>query len=416
MSTYIRRRPDPSDRLSGNRWALLAIAFHLFVVVTRLSDALPGWQIAKVTLLLATALALQLPITIAHHHGFSRRQARHRIVRAVSSVNHHQHLALPDVPPHNVYVPPASLVLHVVDLLHQDSGRRRLHHLGVDDLVSSLAWVYLAAPPGVNVTGDVRPQLISPSFSAWVSSSGLGNALFAKGWQRWVAIGVIVTTLLGIVKTGSRAGFITLAAVGLYVLWRYRSRALVPGLLSIAAIALLVRVYAPADYWDRMSTIFSDNIQRTSQSTTPAVSTPLAGPCGWPALKLILSNPILGVGAGAYEVGEGLSHQGTGKWSAAHNSFIQVGAELGVPGLVAFVWFVARGFTNSRHAARAMRRRQLWPRYQWLPEALTLSLLAYVVAGFSLSQGYSIMLYTLLAVATALRAMAEEHHRTGPTV
>ena len=54
------------------------------------------------------------------------------------------------------------------------------------------------------------------------------------------ALGVIVTTLLGIVKTGSRAGFITLAVVGLYVLWRYRSRALVPGLLSIAAIALLV--------------------------------------------------------------------------------------------------------------------------------------------------------------------------------
>ena len=130
-------------------------------------------------------------------------------------------------------------------------------------------------------------------------------------------------------------------------------------------------------------------------------------------LKLLLSNPILGVGAGAYEIGEGLSHQGAGKWSAAHNSFIQVGAELGLPGLVAFVWFVARGFTNSRHAARAMRRRQLWPRYQWLPEALTLSLLAYVVAGFSLSQGYSIMLYTLLAVATALRAMADRASSDG---
>ena len=61
MSTYIRRRPDRSDRLSGNRWALLALAFHLFVVVTRLSDALPGLQIAKVTLLLATALALHSP-------------------------------------------------------------------------------------------------------------------------------------------------------------------------------------------------------------------------------------------------------------------------------------------------------------------------------------------------------------------
>ena len=412
MSTYIRRRPDPPDRLSGNRWALLALAFHLFVVVTRLSDALPGLQIAKVTLLLATALALHSP-------------SRSRITMASPDVRLGIALfalsvlsIITSVWPSLTYrhITSTSLLLAWCFILLisciKTPGDAAFITWALMISVSSLAWVYLAAPPGTAITETYDRNDIAFVLSMGLCI-GLGNTLFAKGWQRWVAIAVIVTTLLGIVKTGSRAGFVTLAAVGLYVLWRYRSRALVPGLLSIAAIALLVGVFAQAGYWDRMSTMFPGS-QSEDVAGYDAGGLYAARWTVWvTGLKLLLSNPILGVGAGAYEIGEGLSHQGVGKWSAAHNSFIQVGAELGVPGLVAFVWFVARGFTNSRHAARAMRRRQLWPRYQWLPEALTLSLLAYVVAGFSLSQGYSIMLYTLLAVATALRVMAERASSDG---
>ena len=365
---------------------------------------LPGWQIAKVTLLLATALALHSPsrsrITMASP------DVRLGIALFALSVLSIITSTWPSITYRHITSTSLLLIWCFILLISciKTPGDAAFITWALMISLSSLAWVYLAAPPGANVTETYDRNDIAFVLSMGLFI-GLGNALFAKGWQRWVAIGVIVTTLLGIVKTGSRAGFVTLAAVGLYVLWRYRSRALVPGLLSIAAIALLVRVYAPADYWDRMSTIFSDEQsvrERHRVRRRRSLRRSLDRVGGRLEAYAVL-NPILGVGAGAYEVGEGLSHQGTGKWSAAHNSFIQVGAELGVPGLVAFVWFVARGFTNSRHAARAMRRRQLWPRYQWLPEALTLSLLAYVVAGFSLSQGYSIMLYTLLAVATALR-------------
>ncbi len=412
MSTYIRRRPDPSDRLSGNRWALLAIAFHLFVVVTRLSDALPGWQVAKVTLLLATALALHSPsrsrITMA--------STEVRLVIALFALSVLSLITSAWPSQTFNYITSTSILLTWCFILLvsciKTPADAALITWALMISLSSLAWVYLAAPPGVNVTNTYDRNDLAFVFSMGLFA-GLGNMLFAKGWQRWAALGVIVTTLLGVVKTASRAGFVTLAVVGLYALWRYRSRALVPGLLSIAAIALVVGVYAPADYWDRMSTIYSD-APSENVSDYDAGGLYAARWTVWVGgLKLLLFNPILGVGAGAYEVAEGLSHQGVGRWGASHNSFIQVAVELGLPGLVAFVWFVARGFTNYRHAARAMRRRQLWPRYQWLPEALTLSLLAYVVAGLSLSQGYSIMLYTLLAVATALRAVAERASSDG---
>ena len=158
MSTYIRRRPDPSDRLSGNRWALLAIAFHLFVVVTRLSDALPGWQIAKVTLLLATALALHSP-------SRSRITMASTDVRLVIALFALSVLSLiTSAWPSQTFTHITStslllsLVLHLVGLLHQDSGRRRPHHLGVDDLAFEPGMGLSRRPAWRQRHEYVRPQ------------------------------------------------------------------------------------------------------------------------------------------------------------------------------------------------------------------------------------------------------------------
>ena len=56
----------------------------------------------------------------------------------------------------------------------------------------------------------------------------------------------------------------------------------------------------------------------------------------------MFEHPLTGVGIHAFPIAEGDSglkeDEGFGvKYSAAHNSFIQVGAELGFPGLLAFI-------------------------------------------------------------------------------
>ena len=43
------------------------------------------------------------------------------------------------------------------------------------------------------------------------------------------------------------------------------------------------------------------------------------------------------------------------RWSAAHNSFIQVGAELGIPGLVLFLGIIASAFGALRRSGHRAR-------------------------------------------------------------
>ena len=87
------------------------------------------------------------------------------------------------------------------------------------------------------------------------------------------------------------------------------------------------------------------------------------------------------------------------RWNAAHNSFVQIGAEVGIPGLVLFVLLIAGGFAALRAVART-RPSPACPIQ--LTQTLTASLIGFVVGGFFLSLAYSEMLYTLVALAVGL--------------
>ena len=96
------------------------------------------------------------------------------------------------------------------------------------------------------------------------------------------------------------------------------------------------------------------------------------------------------------------------RWNAPHNSFIQVGAELGVPGLVLFVGMIASTFVALR---RLVRRRpapiEASPASRALIQALTASLIGFVVGAFFLSLAYSEILYTLVALTVGLQKVEQ---------
>jgi O-antigen ligase len=87
------------------------------------------------------------------------------------------------------------------------------------------------------------------------------------------------------------------------------------------------------------------------------------------------------------------------RWNAAHNSYIQVGAELGIPGLLMFVSMIATAFA----ALRRSTRQGVSSQGQELAQALSAALVGFVVGAIFLSLAYSEILFTLLALAVALR-------------
>jgi O-antigen ligase len=67
-------------------------------------------------------------------------------------------------------------------------------------------------------------------------------------------------------------------------------------------------------------------------------------------MKYAISNPILGVGVGCFSEAEGasLTEAGLhGKWSNAHNAYVQAFAELGLPGGVLFVTLIVLSLRSA---------------------------------------------------------------------
>ena len=216
------------------------------------------------------------------------------------------------------------------------------------------------------------------------------------------ALGLVVLTL-GFVWSGSRGGFIALGAVALFIVFRYSAIPL-RWRLSATALVVLVLVGTASDqYWQQMETITSDTDYNHTSETGRL-------PIWSRGIGYMTANPFLGVGPDNFPTAEGTlsplaerQQYGIGvRWNAAHNSFVQIGAETGLPGLTLFVAVIASAFLALRRAGRVEMTRATGESRPPLTPALTASLIGFVVGAFFLSLAYSEMLYTLVALAVGL--------------
>jgi len=224
-----------------------------------------------------------------------------------------------------------------------------------------------------------------------------------------VSLGVLMLSFL---RCGSRGGLIALAVVVLFVVTRYRAIAL-KHRVAVAVLATIVTLgAASSQYWAEVGSIGSTTDYNLTEDSGRLQI--------WQrGVGYMLTHPLLGVGPNNFSTAEGrlspfAERAEVGlpvKWNAPHNSFVQVGAELGIPGLLLFVTMLASAFA----ALRAMNRRaRTSPDSEMaLSQPLTASLLGFVVGGFFLSLAYSEMLYTLLAFVVALQKIHRDLSGTG---
>jgi O-antigen ligase len=239
---------------------------------------------------------------------------------------------------------------------------------------------------------------------------GLYLALRSRGLaRRALAIAALPSFATVIVWTGSRGGLLALGAVMLLVLATWKFISLRWRLLGVAVAVVVFLGSANASYWQVASTILDPSEDYNVTSVNGRVQVWKRG------LGYMIDNPVLGVGLNAFPSAEGRLSEvarnlppGQGfKWSAAHNSFVQVGAELGVPGLL---MFCALAWQLIRLAARLSRPRPgppiLAPPGPALAGLLVPTFAGFYVAAFFLSQAYSSVLYFLAALVLGLYRLA----------
>ncbi len=220
--------------------------------------------------------------------------------------------------------------------------------------------------------------------------------------------------LVAFVWSGSRGGLLALLATIAFLLSRYTAVRAKWRVLGAALIVAALTTVASAKYWTQMTTLLHPHEDYNLTSEVGREKTWRRG------IGYMLAHPLFGLGADNFAEAEGtisprasLHQYGIGvRWNAPHNSFVQVGAELGVPGLVLLLavigsaWALLRRVGRS-HAASDVKQRG--PPH--LAQALMASLLGFVVGAFFLSLAYSDMLYALLALAVALAKVSSLDER-----
>ena len=209
---------------------------------------------------------------------------------------------------------------------------------------------------------------------------------------------------IAFVYSGSRGGFLALLAVGAFVVLRFTGIPLRWRVMATTLVAVVVLGTASQQYWQQMGTIASDaDYNRTGETGRLQI---------WSrGIGYMLDHPLLGVGPENFGAAEGMlsphakrQQYGIGvRWSAAHNSFVQIGAELGLPGLAFYLALLGGTFGALRRSVRLRRSATGGDaRDVELTQALMAALLGFVVGSFFLSLAYSEMLYTLIALSAAM--------------
>lgn len=232
--------------------------------------------------------------------------------------------------------------------------------------------------------------------------------------RRAVAAGAALLILIGIVLTHSRGAF--LALVGLFVFAvilgfvRLRSFLIVTVLLAIS-----VPVVAP-NYFQRVQTIagiqglFSEESTAQPDRVTLGRLTEMLA-----ALSVFRDHPLLGVGPGQYAPFYSVEYQRDpeialrhiNKPRRAHNLFVEIAAETGLLGLIAFVAIFVTILRQLLAFRRYFRYRN--PGLAATATALALSIVGYLGTSVFLHLAYERYYWMLLGLAGAALHIFRNH-------
>lgn len=202
---------------------------------------------------------------------------------------------------------------------------------------------------------------------------------------------VAVTQVIAIVSTFSRGGFVALcvlAVVGLARRWHQGQHSTTA--LAAIALAAALPLCAPT-YWRHLTTIAATRADPTG-SAQERIRDMKA------TTAVVARSPVLGAGIGMNVLA--LNAERGSSWRQVHNVYLQLAADLGVPGLILFVWLFRccwRATTITCTGATGGLRR--------LARGIRGGLLAFGVAALFHPVAYHFYFYTLAGMAVAARAV-----------
>ena len=246
---------------------------------------------------------------------------------------------------------------------------------------------------------------------------GLPFALlaFQVARNRTARVGALAVMLgigAALAKSGSRGGFLGTVAVGVTLLFVMSGVSVVRRVAFLGVVALALVQAAPPGYWNQMRTLLK-----------PSQDYNWSAPDGrrelWKrGFSYMFAYPVFGVGIGNFGRAEGTislkarrAPVGQGiRWTAPHNTFVQVGAELGITGLVLYSSLVFGGivamFRLRRRIPPEWRTGSPQERFLYLaPPYFATAMVGFAVSGAFVSHAFMDHFYILVCMMAALSGL-----------
>ena len=264
---------------------------------------------------------------------------------------------------------------------------------------------------GVRIAGIVggvfeNPNDLATSLNILIPLA-LALALLSRGVARAAYFACASILSAAVVLTFSRGGFLGLVVMACMLLWKVGRRHAMATILAAILMFGAFLVAMPTGYSARITSIFEGENDPTG--SVQARSDLLER-----AAYLAATHTIVGLGMGnfhIYSIGE----------QKAHNSYLEITAELGVAGLIAYLIMLVAPLRSLRKIERdSIGRPSALESYSsedrgqetyYLSVAFQASIIAYMVCSFFGSIQYLWFVYYPLAYAVSLRRIhrAESH-------
>lgn len=216
-------------------------------------------------------------------------------------------------------------------------------------------------------------------------------AITSKGAVRfWYSLCAAIIAM-GAIITFSRGGFLGLVSMGGVLLWKLgRGKRVTTALAALVLVAAFMCVM-PSGYSDRLFTILHPQTDKTNSAQERQMILQRG-------LEVALHHPIIGIGlANFYE------YSPNGK--VAHNSYIEIAAELGWIGLLAYLTFLIAPLRLLRRIERGtVDADQVSGREAYyFSVGLQAVMIAFMVCSFFASSQYFWHPYYIVGYSIALR-------------
>lgn len=223
---------------------------------------------------------------------------------------------------------------------------------------------------------------------------------------RWVAGAVLFTSPITIALTGSRGALIGFALVAPMMVMSLHKIPVVRRVSILAGMGIVLVFAAPAGYWAQMETTFNAEEDYNYSSDYGRI------PIAKRGLYYMSRYPIFGLGVRNFPRAEGtispIAEQRAAMglslmWVSPHNTFVQVGAELGLPALILWIGMHIAGILGLWRLRRRMPKS--WERgtaqQRFLRDAcqlLPVTWAGFGATSFFLTHAYTTPVYILLAL------------------